>query len=577
MNINDIKELDEYKIYELLNPIFTSLYKEYDYIFDEVELKAIVLHEIRKSKENYLEDVDYNIYINDVIIRFLDGIIISYINCNRQIDLINKYINKNFNNVSNFKESICCIKKLESLLDKYNIQIHKDMLFELINNNKIFSNAIELIVNQYYKQIVSGNLEYIFNDYIIVIIIETYCTLNNIEIKKQEEDNYDNVSENKYKKSIYEYLEDYSKEEIDLVISKLSVEEQKLLRLRYGEDLSNPVFEKLTKEQTYKFYNLIKKIKKILKNEGLSDKNRKSIYEFMEGYSKEEVDLVLDRLNCEEREILRLRYGEDLSNPVFSKIIGEQRRKFYNLIYTIRVMLKKRHEDTKYKNTVYKLLEDYSKEEIDLVISKLTTEEQALLKIRYGEDLSNPVFGELTKEQHYKFYDMLLPKIKRILEYKRSSLKLKTIYEYLEDYSKEEIDSVISKLTTEEQELLRLKYGEDLDNPIFGKLSKEQRYKFYKCLLIKIKRMLKNGGLRVKYKTIYENFIEYNKEEVDYVISNLSYEDLELIRMRYGEDLDNPVFEKLTQEQNTKFYYSLLPRMKTMLKNNGKTKKLIKK
>ena len=45
------------------------------------------------------------------------------------------------------------------------------------------------------------------------------------------------------------------------------------------------------------------------------------------------------------------------------------------------------------------------------------------------------------------------------------SRKVQTIYEYFSEYSKEMIDKVISNLSTEEKELLTIRYGEDLHNP----------------------------------------------------------------------------------------------------------------
>lgn len=65
--------------------------------------------------------------------------------------------------------------------------------------------------------------------------------------------------------------------------------------------------------------------------------------------------------------------------------------------------------------TIYQYFKDYTKEQVDAMLEKLSEEEKALIRIRYGEDLNNPVSGKLDKEQYAKFYGSLVPKMKRLL------------------------------------------------------------------------------------------------------------------------------------------------------------------
>ena len=73
--------------------------------------------------------------------------------------------------------------------------------------------------------------------------------------------------------------------------------------------------------------------------------------------------------------------------------------------------------------------------------------------------------------------------------------RFETIYEYFKDYTKEQVDEMLTKLTDEEKTLLTIRYGEDLNNPVSTKLSKEQAYKFYKLLIPKMKRLLLNSTI----------------------------------------------------------------------------------
>jgi len=76
--------------------------------------------------------------------------------------------------------------------------------------------------------------------------------------------------------SIYDYFKQYSKEEINLMLSKLNEEERKLITLRYGDDLENPVKSVLwNKECSDKYYGrLMPKMKRLLANPTNEKKHR---------------------------------------------------------------------------------------------------------------------------------------------------------------------------------------------------------------------------------------------------------------------------------------------------------------
>lgn len=137
-------------------------------------------------------------------------------------------------------------------------------------------------------------------------------------------------------------------------------------------------------------------------------------------------------------------------------------------------MKKRKKSDVQRKiKTIYDHFEDYSKEQIDTVLENLSEEEKELIVARYGDDLNNPVSGKLNKEQINKFYNILIPKIRRLLAGpNKRSQKRKTIYEYFNGYSKEQIDTVLESLSKEDQALLRGRYGDDLNNPVPSKLIK---------------------------------------------------------------------------------------------------------
>lgn len=156
----------------------------------------------------------------------------------------------------------------------------------------------------------------------------------------------------------------------------------------------------------------------------------------------------------------------------------------------------------------------------------------------------------------------------------RMNKKLQTIYKYLSDYSKEDIDSVIDSLNDDEKELIKLRYGEDLENPVTSeKWNTQFNNSFYGSLIPKIKRRLRKLNevshriKRVnKLKTIYQIFDNYSKEQIDLVISRLNEEDKNLIKLRYGEDLENPVTSvEWKSSYSPKLYGNLFPKMRRYL------------
>lgn len=77
--------------------------------------------------------------------------------------------------------------------------------------------------------------------------------------------------------------------------------------------------------------------------------------------------------------------------------------------------------------------------------------------------------------------------------------KSKTIYNFFSDYTKEQVDEVLSKLSDTDKNLLMLKYGNDLEHPDSSlALSKKQRASFYSNLIPKMKKMLANPEYKVR-------------------------------------------------------------------------------
>lgn len=100
---------------------------------------------------------------------------------------------------------------------------------------------------------------------------------------------------------------------------------------------------------------------------------------------------------------------------------------------------------------------------------------------------------------------------------KNNMTRERTIYDYFNQYTKEQVDTMLEKLSEEELKLVHARYGEDLTYPTFGKLTREQSPKFHNHLVPKMKKLLANPDqvrkTRNKKPTPAEEFFPTNKKE----------------------------------------------------------------
>lgn len=237
------------------------------------------------------------------------------------------------------------------------------------------------------------------------------------------------------------------------------------------------------------------------------------------------------------------------------------------------------------KQTIYELFSEYTKEDVDNMLSRLTEEEMRLVYLRFGKDLDNPVLAlEWSAKDRNAFYRLFRtmkkmlanPRITRTIvktKQKSNNVKLQTIYDILNKYPKDRIDAVLERLTEEEKRLVHLKFGEDLNKPVsFPELSVKDSNRFYN-LLQRLKRMIEDPKyldkirpvVKIKYETIYEIFGKYSKEEINKVLDNLTEEEMKLIVLRFGTNLNESVETINLTEDEIKQLDQLLIKIKNSI------------
>ena len=187
----------------------------------------------------------------------------------------------------------------------------------------------------------------------------------------------DTLTDNKDITEDYETKEKYRI--IRETLEELSERDKKLIMLHYGfydgkaytqreiskiMSISQSYASRLIKRAVTKVGKLLsqKGIIELRLNEVKTRKKRekntmsrktKTIYEYFSEYTKEQIDLMIETLSDEERELLTKRYGTDLNNPEIKKLSKEDTNKYYGaLIPKMRRLLKKQNKPITKTNPV---------------------------------------------------------------------------------------------------------------------------------------------------------------------------------------------------------------------------------
>ena len=286
--------------------------------------------------------------------------------------------------------------------------------------------------------------------------------------------NSDELGEERSLTTLYQLLSDYSKEEIAIAIKRLSEEEKVTFDLRFDE-LGNTKesYRTLDIKTKRKIENLLIKIKKMINNKSELHTGRKvkNLYSRLEGYSKEEVDLIIKALSLKEQQFLASVYDKD-GNPTskFYELSSKEKNHITNLILKIKGYLKPRYAlDAPYgrkRKNFYNRFNGFSKEEIDIKVKELSLEEQQFIAGIYDSN-GKIIVNVLSKNSERKM-NYLVVKIKNNLQRQEDSKKEQAalennadnFYTNFESYDKKQVDEAKRSLPISYQELLNSIYDE---------------------------------------------------------------------------------------------------------------------
>lgn len=227
MNTNEFN-----KLYNRLLPSIKKLSKNYFYLDISQEkfltLSQSFLTEIYSKEEK--QELTDDKYL-DKLKKYLNIYVKMLFNdSEKAIDIINKYIDKKLASNKSVEDNLKELKKLSHFLEKYQFTPTPDNCITLINNNKKISLIIQKIVDNNVNEISKRGVEHISQNSIVIMLLEVYCTLNNIIYKTEEKEGIDliEISDTSSLDSVSKYL-------LEIKKTLLSPEEERELAKKKAE------------------------------------------------------------------------------------------------------------------------------------------------------------------------------------------------------------------------------------------------------------------------------------------------------------------------------------------------------
>lgn len=590
LSMKEINEMQNSEIYNILLPLINRIYKKFDYIgISQNQFKKLIFNEINSSKKMYNGDISYNEFIK----KRIETIVIEEIkemlkSSKSAVTIINNYINKNSKYFSTYDDSLKLLKKLDSFFELFNYLPTPDILLKIIEDNQLFSKSIKLIVNKHKREITSGDIEKVFDNGTIILIIESYCMLNSIEIKEK---NYSDSSVD-----ITDNIDIYFLEAGKRKLLSREEERELAIKIKQGDAKAKELFIESN-------LRLVISIARKYLGRGLSflDLIQEGNIGLMVAVDKYDVD----------RGLKFSSYATHWIRQGITSAIANKSRNIRIPIYMYGKIGIYREVITRLEE---KLNRDPTLNEIANEMGISISEVSKLHKFQEDTVSINTLIGDDEDTELENFIPALEETPEDIVIAKTMQYEVKKLL-YDCNLKQREIEVLMLRfgfcggkpLTLEEVGQIFSICRERVRQIELKALSKIRRSKhieaFVECMQNPDKSLELIGGFRGKYRetgnlnkaflkeaerakrkedeemvklqSIYQYFNDYTKEQVDLMLSKLSDEEIALITLRYGEDLSKPISGKLTKGQRDKFYGSLVPKMRRLLfyQNKGEKQK----
>ena len=508
---------------------------------------------------------------------------------NESIRILNNYIQITVKKTDDYNVIMKQIRAFNSFLEKYNYVPTPEVLIELINKNENLNDLIKIIFLKNKDMIVSGDIEKLTDNNTLILLLEAYCLINNIEIKQSEENNIYYDDDLKLTDSVKIYLREIGEYPL------LSIEQQRDLALKIleGDNKARELFinsnlrlvvnvarryigngltfldliqegnlglitavdkydvKKGFNFSTYAIWWIRQAITKAIEYKGRTIRIAAHVYEKVQLYKKVFRNLEL-KLNREptineiademELSVSEVSDLQQLQIDVVSinAIIGDEKEKeLENFIVS--------SDDTPEEIATKENMQQDVK---NLLIScNLKPRERDILILRYGLDGKEP----MTLVEIGKIYNLTRERVRQIESNALKKIRKSNFVKRLVDYTESPTKSLLNI------EMYRQIYKEDGNSN--------------RAFLRRFGDKIEDYEVVGKLPSIYQLFGGYSKEQIDVMLTKLTEEERKLITLRYGDDLEKPKATKLSKEESRKYYGVLVPKMKRLLSNPDKVRK----
>lgn len=259
--MSNIKDTQEFKkLYNKLLPSIKRLFKNYFYLDISQEkflsLTESFLIEIYSKSEN--KELTDDKYIDKLKTYLNIYVKMSFEDPNQAINIINNFINKKLSSHNNYQDNLKELKSLSNFLAKYKFIPTPDNCISIINNNQKLSSILKRIIEQNTNEIAKYGIEYLDSNTLIIMLLEVYCTLNNINYQDNSEADEDDLKDPLEKPGDVKTLDSVRMYLLEIKKTLLKPEEEKELAKKMAEG-STYAKEKLIERNLRLVVNIAKR------------------------------------------------------------------------------------------------------------------------------------------------------------------------------------------------------------------------------------------------------------------------------------------------------------------------------
>ena len=652
-DLPSFKNMSSEAIYNSLVSLFNGIYLHYySFFLSRDKYKDFIINEINNNKNKY-DDFDnfreaIKTRIKKIGVLKVKELLKDEDNAKR---ILNNFVVINFKNSDNYKSIIRSLGIFDSFCSQFEYVPTYDVLVDLFKNNERFSACISKVFNTNKEKILSGCSDDVFSSNYIILLLESFATMNGFEIK--EPDFEIDETDTFYTDIVKTYLLEIAKNpllgaeeekelarriakgdkeardrfitcNLKLVAAKakhycnrglqyLDLIQEGNIGLMTAVDRFNP--DKGFKFSTYATWWIRQAITRAIADKGrnirlpvhvieqlnryrnqindLSNKlNREpTVEDIMNeyGYSRSKIEK-MEKLGIDTVS-LDVKIGEEddtelgdfipcedleLSEGIFNRVLASDFERIFEELgfddRTIYVLKARNGFDGIAPMTLEEIGKVFgvTRERIRQIESKainriLRSKFASELLAGYTDNPSASIDKAKTKRNNYngrEDYKVNRPRMKKV--------KVPRVPKEEKKKQVNVFDVPVEKIKQEMIEEMRInKEPEKKEERIIDNhdlpLRKED---------IEVKKVeeVKEPETSVEHKikpqkSVYKIFSEYPKEAVDIAISKLCDEDREILRLKYGDDLEHPEQKFVGRELNALFFGTAYPKIKKCLKN----------